>query len=298
MLPHPLPAPPEPPHKPVPLDIDTNGGLDALRVVLQDALAFSLILLEVPVGPARQEILARLQAWSGKDGIPPLHFVHLLVAQPPLQAMQALNLARPRTEGVVLTGLEQYEVGGQISPSLGQLNLARDILPTLVPGPLLLVADGAFLEAIARTLPDFYSWREFSLAIRAAEITPPGVQVEQIRLPAPEEASGELERTQQLVDKALERYPKHHREVILLRLRLAEQLLNVFRSEDAHQLLVQLEAPLLKLQEPATTARFRWLSGLAMFRRSEHEVARQQYEAALPLYRRVGDVLGEANCIR
>ena len=32
--------------------------------------------------------------------------------------------------------------------------------------------------------------------------------------------------------------------------------------------------------------------------RSDHEAARQRYEAALPLYRKVGSVLGEANCIR
>ena len=32
-------------------------------------------------------------------------------------------------------------------------------------------------------------------------------------------------------------------------------------------------------------------------RRSDHDGARQRYEAALPLYRKVGDVLGEANCI-
>ena len=32
--------------------------------------------------------------------------------------------------------------------------------------------------------------------------------------------------------------------------------------------------------------------------RSDHDGARERYEAALPLYRRVGDVLGEANCIR
>jgi tetratricopeptide (TPR) repeat protein len=33
-------------------------------------------------------------------------------------------------------------------------------------------------------------------------------------------------------------------------------------------------------------------------RRSEHEEARRRYEEALSLYRRVGDVLGEANCMR
>ena len=32
-------------------------------------------------------------------------------------------------------------------------------------------------------------------------------------------------------------------------------------------------------------------------RRSDHDTARGRYEEALPLYRSVGDVLGEANCI-
>ena len=34
------------------------------------------------------------------------------------------------------------------------------------------------------------------------------------------------------------------------------------------------------------------------FRRSDNDVARDQYEAALPLYRKIGVVLGEANCIK
>jgi tetratricopeptide (TPR) repeat protein len=32
--------------------------------------------------------------------------------------------------------------------------------------------------------------------------------------------------------------------------------------------------------------------------RSEHDTARERYEEAMPLYRKVGDVLGEANCIK
>jgi tetratricopeptide (TPR) repeat protein len=38
--------------------------------------------------------------------------------------------------------------------------------------------------------------------------------------------------------------------------------------------------------------------GYIAFERSDHEAARAKYEEALPLYRRVGDVRGEANCIQ
>ena len=41
-----------------------------------------------------------------------------------------------------------------------------------------------------------------------------------------------------------------------------------------------------------------WSLGDIALARSEHDQARDRYEATLPLFRRVGDVLGEANCIR
>jgi tetratricopeptide (TPR) repeat protein len=97
-----------------------------------------------------------------------------------------------------------------------------------------------------------------------------------------------------------------------------------------HMLLAGLNRPVPRsvVEAAIAFARFQWLSGLgtaqpldaaveasrsihdalaadALFwrglmasQRSDHDGARERYQAALPLYRRVGAVLGEANCIQ
>jgi len=50
--------------------------------------------------------------------------------------------------------------------------------------------------------------------------------------------------------------------------------------------------------DPRRYARLQEAAGSIAMARSDHEGARERFEAALPLYRRVGAVLGEANCIQ
>ena len=107
------------------LDIDQNGRLDALRVALQDASRFTLIILEVPVGPAREELLARLRAWSGDDEVPTLRFVALGPSASPWDTLQSLALDPKQRTGVVLTGLEQFVIDGALAKTAHSLNLWR-----------------------------------------------------------------------------------------------------------------------------------------------------------------------------
>ena len=53
-----------------------------------------------------------------------------------------------------------------------------------------------------------------------------------------------------------------------------------------------------RLIEDGLAALANFWRGMVASARSDHDGARERYEAALPLYRRVGSVLGEANCIQ
>ena len=57
---------------------------------------------------------------------------------------------------------------------------------------------------------------------------------------------------------------------------------------------LRLKLAKITLDEADRIARF----GEMALHRSEHDDARGAFEQALPLYRQVGNVLGEANCIK
>lgn len=275
------------------LNIDSNGRLDALRIALQDATRFTLIFIEVPVGPAREELLQRLRAWSGSEDVPPLRFVALGPSESPWNALQALALPPDERVGVVLTGLEQFNVGGSLSPTVHVLNLARDLLSRTVPGPLVLLADAATLRAISEQMPDLYSWRSFETQVEQVgipAITPPL----DFTVPGPPqvEAREELERLRGL----LANLPEGAREVTSLKLRLAKAAFDAHATVEAAALLSTLAEPSADA-EPLLAARWAELSGDIALQRSDHDTARLRFEQALTLYRNAGDRRGEADCI-
>ncbi|MBA3548018.1 MAG: tetratricopeptide repeat protein [Nannocystis sp.] len=276
------------------LDIDNNGRIDALRIALQDATRFTLIFIEVPVGPAREELLQRLHAWSGADDVPPLRFVALGPSESPWNALQSLGLDPSDRVGVVLTGLEQYSIGATLAPAVHSLNLARDLLSRTVPGPLVILADASVLRAISEQMPDLYSWRSFEThAESARDPAPTAGPGFAAAGPPPGTALEELERLRGL----LAALPKDAEVAAPLRLRLARAALNAFDTDEATSTLAALGEPSPET-DPALAAQWFELSGDIALRRSDHDTARLRYEQALPLSRTIGDLLGEANCIR
>ncbi|MDO9019984.1 MAG: tetratricopeptide repeat protein, partial [Myxococcales bacterium] len=276
------------------LDIDQNGRLDALRVALQDATRFTLIFIEVPIGPAREELLARLRAWSGEDEVAPLRFIELGPSASPWNALQALELDRKERVGVVLSGLEQFVIGESLSKAAHSLNLARDLLARTIPGPLVIVADASVLRAMSEQMPDLYSWRSFETSARSAGEAAETANDHALPLPMPARTRREeFERLKDLLSQAGDDAV----DAASLRLRFVRAALNASELEEADSQLARVGEPGPAADDSISAQWFK-LSGDIALRRSDHDAARQRYEQALPLYRKAGDLLGEANCIR
>lgn len=132
-------------------------------------MGFTLVFAVIPVGPEREALLGVLRAWSGVGDVPPLHFAELGPGENPLALLSDLGLGGGPRAGVVLDGLEGAMVkeGGRFADSVFSLNLGRDLLRTLVPGPLVIPASEEVMRNLAIHFPDFYSWRCFAGSPRA-----------------------------------------------------------------------------------------------------------------------------------
>lgn len=87
---------------------ETEARMDAFHRALAWGDHFRLILVSAPPGPARDEILERLRAWSGRDGIPVVAEVNLTAAERPVAAIRRMAQALAAGSGIVLVGLDQY----------------------------------------------------------------------------------------------------------------------------------------------------------------------------------------------
>ncbi|WP_437295244.1 tetratricopeptide repeat protein [Sorangium sp. So ce426] len=285
------------------LDIDADGRVDALWRAVAWSESFALIFVHVPPGPARDELLDRFQAWSGRDGMPDVLLVTLGAAERPFDKLEKLGLGDAGRTAVVLVGLEQCDVGARVSPALAELNFARDLLPRLVPGPLVLMASDEVFDALLRSAPDLFTWRQFEISVRAAG-EPQAQREERAHAHLPpskgslEEAQAEVARLSKLLQGVVERRTGHgDLEGARVRLRLGRALLDAYRYDEAD---VELRGALEAYRaagEAKGEADSLHAIGLIALHRADYEQARLHFEKALPLYRRIGDALGEANCI-
>ena len=282
------------------LDIDADGRIDALYRAVAWSESFALIFVHVPAGPAREELLERFRAWSGRDEMPEVRVEKLSAAERPYERLEKLGLDSSKRTAVILTGLEQHVMGANACPALAELNFARDLLPRIMPGPLVLVGSDEVFLALLGSAPDLFTWRQFEISVRAAgqaeaagvEAAPP------VKPKATVDAQAEAERLGALLqDLRARRTGYGGVEGAELGLRLGRALVNVYRYDDAEaEIKLALDAYRSAGHLLGEAKCIQSLGDLAL-RRSDHEGARTRYEDALPLYRRVGDVLGEANCI-
>jgi hypothetical protein len=143
--------------------------LDRLRYALATKAGFQLVVLEVPEGRLRDAVLARVLAWSGKDGVPVLE---VFAVEPSDDLGQEL-LSRKAKAGVVMIGIDDARhPGPRVDRAFGGLNWIRDQLPRAVKGPLVLVVSPAGVGRLLGKAPDLASSRAHTCRIGAGEGEP------------------------------------------------------------------------------------------------------------------------------
>jgi len=162
----------EPPPEALPraeLSAGDERRLDRLRRALAEKPGFQLAVLEVPEGPLREAVLARVLAWGGKDGAPPLESI---TVEPSGDVDQVL-LGHKAKAGVVLLGLDDARHPGPwVDRAFGTLNWIRDQLTRALKGPLVLVLSPRGVAKLLGQAPDLASSRAHTCRIGAGDGEP------------------------------------------------------------------------------------------------------------------------------
>ena len=138
--------------------------LAPLRRSMARAKTFSLLLV-IADGPVRSWLRTRLLEWSGKDGVPDLHFFASGEAgAAEVDSFLAEAREKPLEGAVILDG---DTLIAKETPVL-DLNMARDRLRKLVAGPLVLVIAPRSVMELSRMAPDLFDVRSATYDIESA----------------------------------------------------------------------------------------------------------------------------------
>jgi len=153
-----------------------EGATDALRRALRrGSTSFTFLPVEVE-GSRRAELIQTLRGWSGHEGLPTLNV--LPFGRAGAEAVEQLvRGARGARDGVVVPdgdALVSFDDGRVVEG----LNLARDLLPRYVRGPLVVLCSPEAMAAFATAAPDLFSIRSAALHLSAEN-----GNAESVRLP-------------------------------------------------------------------------------------------------------------------
>jgi tetratricopeptide (TPR) repeat protein len=137
------------------LELGAANDASLLRLRRQLALGrgFQLVIVEAEPGPIRREVVRRILSWTGRPEIG-------LMVERILDPGQSLEAQLAVEGGAVVSGLERTDPGPDGPRDwVAELNWAREQLPALVHGPLVLVVSQAVHRALFERAPDLYRWR-------------------------------------------------------------------------------------------------------------------------------------------
>jgi tetratricopeptide (TPR) repeat protein len=130
-----------------------DARLLRLRHQLALGRGFQLVIVEAEPGPIRREVVRRILSWARRPEIGPL-------VERVLEPGQALEAQLAVDGGAVVSGLERTDPGPDGPRDwVAELNWAREQLPALVHGPMVLVVSQAVHRALFERAPDLYRWR-------------------------------------------------------------------------------------------------------------------------------------------
>ena len=160
---------------PAPLTEPSERNLAALRRAIVRTPRFGLYVVVAP-DRARAEVLSRLRAWSGRDGVPELGFLPSgAEGAKRLTAILAETGAREPLRGLVVPDADRLV---EEALPIQALNVVRDRLGEIVQGPLVLVLSPRREVELSRMAPDLFDVRATTCEVHAivaeaeAETTP------------------------------------------------------------------------------------------------------------------------------
>lgn len=148
---------------------ESERQLDVLRRGMRRAGSFSLFVV-LAGDAARFEVLRRLRAWSGLEGIPELYFFPEgeEAATAVERFLATENRDRPLMGAVIPDGNVLLDTGD--GAAIAALNLARDNLGKLIRGPLVLVVSPHRAADLARAAPDLFDVRRATVEVESVPV--------------------------------------------------------------------------------------------------------------------------------